>query len=414
MNIRIKNYLLLIAFLPFILLALSCSRDTDENPADSPYVVMLSIDGCRWDYPDLADMPHLDLMEEKGVKAESIIPSYPSKTFPNHYTMATGLYPDHHGIVQNNFYDPELEVYFTLGNRALVQDSIFWEGEAIWETAESQGVRTAAFFWVGTESNETYRPSIRKFFDDEIPFRTRVDSAISWLYLPEKTRPHLILFYFEEPDAVGHKYGPESDETKEVLGQLDNLIGVTMDKIGQAQKDLGIDVNFIVTSDHGMGYIPEGQYIFLDEYINAEDVVGYSGSNPAIMIQPQEGRKDEILSALSNVPHLKVWTKDQLPAHYHYGTHKRISDILVEADQGWGVEVKKRDRQYSLGTHGYDPQNRDMHAIFYAMGPSFKEGYSHRSFENVCLYPLLAEILGLDPAQTDGNLDEVKQMLINE
>ena len=412
MKYKLHPFFLLPAFLLFCLpaLFLSCSQDSD----DSPYVVMLSIDGCRWDYPDIADMPHLDLMEEKGVKAESITPAYPSKTFPNHYTMATGLYPDHHGIVHNNFYDPELEVYFTLGNRALVQDSVFWEGEAIWETAESQGVRTAAFFWVGTESNETYRPSIRKFFDDEIPFETRVDSAISWLYLPEKTRPHLIMFYFEEPDAVGHSYGPESDETKAVLKHLDNLIGVTMDKIERAEEDLDIEVNFIVTSDHGMGYIPPDQYIFLLDYIDPEDVRDYAGSNPALMIYPQEGKKDKILASLSEVPHLKVWTKDQLPPHYHYGTHKRIADIIVEADQGWGLEIRERNKQYSFGTHGYDPQNKDMHAIFYAMGPSFKKGYTHPAFEHVCLYPLLAEILGLDPARTDGDLEAVKSMLINE
>jgi len=404
------------AFLFILILGLSffsCSRDSDENPADHPYVVILSIDGCRWDYPDLAEMPHLDLIEERGVKAESIIPAYPSKTFPNHYTMATGLYPDHHGIVQNNFFDPELEVYFTMGNRALVQDSIFWEGEAIWETAESQGVRTAAFFWVGTESNETYRPSIRKYFDDEIPFCTRVDSVVSWLYLPEKIRPHLIMFYFEEPDAVGHNFGPDSDETMAVLAQLDSLIGVAMDGIRQAEIDLDIEVNFIVTSDHGMGYVPPDQFIFLRDHLNPEHVTNYAGSNPAIMIQPQEGKKEEVLSALSDVPHLKVWTKDQLPKHYNYGTNDRVFEICVEAESGWGLEIKERNRKYSLGTHGYDPQNKDMHAIFYAMGPAFKEGYRHQSFENRCLYPLIAEILGLDPEPTDGKLKAVKSMLVN-
>ena len=407
----LKNRILIATFLFLLLFYSSCNNKIEEEPSNIPYVVMLSIDGCRWDYPDMVSMPNLDLMESAGVKADAIIPSYPTKTFPNHYSMATGLYPDHHGIVQNNFYDPELKVYFTMGNRALVEDSIFWEGEAIWETAESQGVRTASFFWVGTESNETYRPSIRKYFDDEIPFETRIDSALSWLYLPEKIRPHLVLFYFEEPDAVGHKFGPDSDETKTVLARLDSLIGVTMDGIKQAEDELNIEVNFIVTSDHGMGYIPPGQFIFLSDHLNPEHVLNYAGSNPAIMIQPQEGRKEDILSSLSGVPHLKVWTKDEMPEHYIYGSHNRIFEICVEADPGWGVEVKERNRRYSLGTHGYDPQNKDMHAIFYATGPVFKEGYRHPSFENVNLYPLLAEILNLDPANTDGDLKNVKMML---
>ena len=372
---------------------------------------MLSIDGCRWDYPEIADMPHLDYMHKQGVKAESLIPAYPTKTFPNHYTMATGLYPDHHGIVQNNFYDPELEVHFTMGNRALVEDSVFWEGEAIWETAEKQGVRTASFYWVGSETNERYHPSIRKYFDDEVPFATRVDSAVSWLYLPEDARPHLIMFYFEEPDGVGHNYGPESEEVKTVLEQLDSLIGVTINKIRKAEADLGIEVNFIVTSDHGMGDIPPDQYIFLSDHINLEDVENYAGSNPSILIKPKEGKKEELLAALSSVPKLKSWSRDELPSHYHYGTNSRIFDIIVEADRGWGVEIKKRNREYSLGTHGYDPHNRDMHAIFYAMGPAFKAGYLHPSFENVCLYPLIAEILELKPAEVDGSLEPVRGML---
>jgi len=417
MKISINNiikpgyYLLIVSILSISLSFFSCSRDRDENPADKPYVIMLSIDGCRWDYPDIADMPNLDLMAEHGVKADAIIPCYPSKTFPNHYSMATGLYPDHHGIVQNSFYDPQTDQFFTMGNREMVEDSIFWEGEAIWETAESQGVRTASFFWVGTESNEYFHPSIRKFFDDEIPFRTRVDSAISWLYLPDETRPHLILFYFEEPDGVGHRFGPDSDETKIVLAQVDSLIGVTMEKISQAEADLDIEVNFIVTSDHGMGYIPPGQYVFLEEHINTDDIFNYAGSNPAYLIQPVEGKQEELYSSLSAIPHLKVWTKNLLPTHYHYGTHERIFDIIVEADPGWGVRLKRSDRGYSLGTHGYDPENKDMHAIFYAMGPAFKSGYSHGSFENINLYPLITEILGLIPASVDGDLDKVKAML---
>ena len=411
MNFRLKTSYLLSALLLSCLFAFSCSRDTDENSADRPYVVMLSIDGCRWDYPDIHDMPNLDKIAAQGVKAEAIIPSYPSKTFPNHYTMATGLYPDHHGIVSNNFYDPDLDMRFSLGNRETVEDARFWGGEPIWETAEKQGVKSAAFFWVGTETDKEFHPSIRKYFDDEIPFETRVDSAVSWLYLPEKSRPHLIMFYFEEPDGVGHGFGPESLETKIVLARVDSLIGVTMNKIDQAEEELGIEVNFIVTSDHGMGYIPEEQNIILDEHIDLDDLEGYSGSNPSYMLQPVEGKMEDIYSTLSSVPHLKIWTKKQLPAHYNYGTNNRVFDLVVEAEAGWGVSLKERNRGYSLGTHGYDPHNKDMQAIFYAMGPAFKSGYTFGSFENVNIYPLLAEIIKLEPAKTDGNIELVRAML---
>ena len=401
---------LLLSFLPALFL--SCSHDTDENPADSPYVVMLSIDGCRWDYPDIHDMDNLKKIGEDGVRAEAIIPSYPTKTFPNHYTMATGLYPDHHGIVANSFYDPETSLFFSIGNRERVEDTRFWGGEPIWETAEKQGVRTASFFWVGSETNSKYHPSIRKYFDDQIPFPTRVDSAISWLYLPEKIRPHLILFYFEEPDGAGHQYGPESDETKLVLSYVDSLIGVTREKIDLAEEELGINVNFIVTSDHGMGYIPPEQNIFLEDHINLDDIEMFAGGNPSIMIQPIEGKTENLMAELSGIPKLKAWKRDNLPAHYHYGSNNRILELIIEADAGWGVRFRKNESGgYSLGAHGYDPVNKDMHAIFYAEGPAFKEGYVHPGFENTCLYPLLAEILNIDPVEVDGNLQDVKGML---
>jgi alkaline phosphatase D len=160
-----------------------------------------------------------------------------------------------------------------------------------------------------------------------------------------------------------------------------------------------------------MGYIPESQNIILDEYIDLDDIAGYAGSNPVYLLQPEEGKMDEVHSELSAIPHLKVWTKDNVPEHYHYGTNNRIFDLVVEAEAGWGVNLKERSRGYSLGTHGYDPANKDMHAIFYAMGPAFKSGYKHNSFDNVCLYPLLAEILKLEPVQTDGQLDQVRSML---
>ncbi len=409
--LRRNNFFVITIILILGLSFFSCARDKADNQADKPYVVILSIDGCRWDYPDIHDMTNLNRIGHQGVKADAIIPSYPSKTFPNHYTLATGLYPDHHGIVSNNFYDPDTDRFFTMGNRDYVRDSSFWGGEPIWATAEKQGVKTASFFWVGTETNSSHRPSIRKYFDDEIPFDTRVDSVVSWLYMPEETRPHLILFYFEEPDAVGHGYGPESKETKIVLARVDSLIGVTMDKIKLAEESLDIEINFIVTSDHGMGYIPESQNIILNEYIDLDDIAGYAGSNPAYLLQPEEGKMDEVYSALSAIPHLKVWTKDNVPEHYHYGTNNRIFDLVVEAEAGWGVNLKERSRGYSLGTHGYDPANKDMHAIFYAMGPAFKSGYTHSSFDNVCLYSLLAEVLKLEPVQTDGELDLVRSML---
>jgi len=369
------------------------------------------MDGFRWDYADKTETPNFDRLVKEGVHAASIIPSFPSKTFPNHYSMATGLYPDNHGIVQNNFYDPELKRTFTIGNRDAVGDSVFWGGEPIWETAEKQGVKSASYFWVGTESNSTFQPSMRKMYDHDFPFSKRIDSVISWLYLPKNDRPHLTLFYFDEPDGVGHDFGPDSPEIIQMISELDQYLGDFLDKLDKAEKDLGIEVNFILTSDHGMGAIPADQNVVLSEIIDPSRMKRVQGGNPVYLISPDEDYLQEFYSLLNGTPGLKVWKKDELPAHYHYGTNPRIEEFIIEASRGWGVSFSERNKGYSAGAHGYDPQNSDMHGIFYAKGPAFKTGFAHESFENVNLYPLIAEILGLTAAPSDGNIENVRPML---
>ncbi len=369
------------------------------------------MDGFRWDYTTMTETPNFDRLAAEGVKAASLKPAFPSKTFPNHYTMVTGLYPDHHGIVQNNFYDPELDRKFTVGNRKAVQDSIFWGGEPIWETAEKQGVKSASYFWVGSETNAYYQPGIRKLYEHNFPFEQRIDSVISWLRLPTKERPHLILFYFHEPDGVGHEYGPESAKTLTEVRYLDSLLGVFLDKLEQVEVDQNIKVNFITTSDHGMGFIPAGQTILLDTFIDMNRIDKVHGGNPMYLLQPDGDYLEDCLAVLDSTPHLKAWKKQNLPASYHYGSNNRILDLVVEAERGWGLGFSGRRQGYSLGTHGYDPENTDMHGIFYARGPAFKTGYTHHTFQNVCLYPLIAEILGIKPAQTDGDLNQVIPML---
>ncbi|MEA1877746.1 MAG: ectonucleotide pyrophosphatase/phosphodiesterase [Bacteroidota bacterium] len=391
----------------FSLLFASCTTEKD-----SPYVIMLSMDGFRWDYASKTETPNFDRLVREGVHAASLIPSYPSKTFPNHYSMATGLYPDNHGIVQNNFYDPELKRDFTIRNRDAVGDSAFWGGEPIWETAEKQGVKSASYFWVGTESNATFRPSTRKMYEHSFPFNNRIDSVISWLYLPKRERPHLTLFYFHEPDGVGHDFGPDSPETIQMISELDKYLGDFLDKLEKAEKDLGIEVNFILTSDHGMGAIPADHNIVLSEIIDSERMKRIHGGNPVYLISPEDDYAQEFYSLLSATPNLRVWKKDELPEHYHYGTNPRIEEFIVEANRGWGLSFSDRKRGYSAGTHGYDPRNSDMHGIFYAKGPAFKTGYVHESFENVNLYSLIAEILRLKPASTDGELKNISSMLV--
>jgi predicted AlkP superfamily pyrophosphatase or phosphodiesterase len=373
-------------------------------------VVVLSMDGFRWDYPAKYHTPNLDRLARAGCRAESLKPSYPTKTFPNHYAIATGLYPDRNGIVQNSFYDPRFGRSFRMGDRQAVQDSIFWEGEAIWESAERQGVKTASYFWVGTESNEYYSPQVRKMYESGIPYPNQLDTVFSWLSLPEGSRPGLILFYFDEPDKTSHDFGPLSNETENVVRRLDRLVGKLAAGLAKISRKTGTDIDLIILSDHGMGTIPDGNQVFLDKEIDLTKIKRINGGNPVITLEPLPEYLDEAYLKLKSVQHLKVWKKEDLPAHYHYGTHPRIPALVVEADSAWGVEIRQRD-QYSRGMHGYDPDNRDMHGIFYAKGPSFKTGTVQPTFENVNIYSLLAELLKIAPAKTDGSLGPLKGML---
>ncbi|MFA5816265.1 MAG: ectonucleotide pyrophosphatase/phosphodiesterase, partial [Bacteroidales bacterium] len=375
-------------------------------------VVVLSMDGFRWDYPAIYHTPNLDRLAKAGCRAESLKPSYPTKTFPNHYAIATGLYPDHNGIVQNSFYDPKLDRVFRMGDRQAVQDSIFWEGEAIWETAEKQGVRTASYFWVGTESNERYRPEKRKIYEDGFPFKQQIDTVFRWLSLPSEERPELIMFYFDQPDKISHDFGPVSKETEKEVRRLDRLVGDLINGLKRIEKKSGLEIDLIILSDHGMGYIPEGQQVFLENVLDLKKIKRINGGNPVINLEPEPAYLDEVYNRLRSAPHLKVWKREELPARYHYGTHLRIPQLIVEADSAWGLEIShKAQVKYSLGMHGYDPDNRDMQGIFYAAGPSFKKGFVQPTFENVNIYELLAKLLEITPAKTDGDLNAVKGML---
>ncbi len=344
-----------------------------------------------------------------GIKAESLQPSFPSKTFPNHYTIATGLYPDHHGIVLNTFYDPETDRYYAIKDRKAVEDGTFYGGEPIWNTAEKQGIKAGTFFWVGSEADiEGMLPSYTKKYDHNFPFEQRIDSVISWLQLPDALRPHLILWYMHEPDSKGHKYGPDSEEMKKEIVYLDSLVGVFMAKVEKLP--IADKINVIVTSDHGMGNISDERKVVLSQSVNMDWIEIIQGYNPAYIIKAKEGYIDSLYLQLKQTPHITTWKSGELPERLHYGTNPRTLDIVVVADSSWSI-VEKDKKRVGNGTHGYDNANKDMHAIFYAYGPAFKKGYSTPAFINVDIYPLIAHIMGLKPAKNDGKFDDVKGML---
>ncbi len=370
------------------------------------------MDGFRWDYTDSVNTPHFDAIEKIGVKAESMQASFPSKTFPNHYTLVTGLVPNNHGIVNNSFFAPEYDEVYSIGNRETVQNGKFYGGEPIWNTAEKQGLKAASYFWVGSEADiQNMHPSIWKPYEHHFDFYQRADSVISWLSLPESQRPHLITWYVHEPDHSGHAYGPHSTKIDSVIQNMDALLGYFMNEL--SKHPLADKINVIITSDHGMENISPEKTIFLNQLLKENWTTHIIGGNPIYNIQAEQGCKDSVFNALSGVVGISCYKNPDLPKYLNYGSNPRCLDFTLVADSAYSILRKESNRGYSKGTHGFDISNKNMNAIFYAYGPAFKKGYHHPEFKNVSVYPLMCQILSLIPAPNDGDFQEVKEMLID-
>lgn len=367
----------------------------------APYVVMVSADGFRHDYRQLYPTPNLDRIASEGLAAEAMLASFPSSTFPNHYTLATGLYPSRHGIVNNTFYDPGRKEMYMIRDRAKIEDGTFYGGTPLWVLAEQAGMRSATFFWVGSEADvKGTRPSYYYRYDGKIPNQRRVDQAIEWLQLPEAERPHLVMLYFSIVDSRGHRYGPQSDEVQAAVVEVDTLVG----QLDRRLQELNIPVNLIVTSDHGMVEVNKEVSILPERMADLSEFTIAKGSalwmlhtdNQAV-IQPTYERLKE-----NTGPHLQVYLKEDIPAHLHFRGHERIGDIVLISDPpymitSWGFPK-------STGAHGFDPKSEDMKTIFLAKGPNITAGTSMPPFENVHVYPLVASLLGLKvPKDIDGS-----------
>lgn len=395
-----KHLILVIYLLVVLTYQLAAQSDTSQ------VTVILSLDGFRWDYPLTGSTPNLNQIASKGVKAVSLIPSFPSKTFPNHYTMATGLVPDHHGLVNNTFFDAELGLIYSIGNAETRYNPAFYGGEPIWVTAKKQGVKTASFYWVGSELPiKGIQPDYWKKYDESVSFSQRIDTVISWLRIPKQARPRLIMAYYHEPDAVGHHFGPDAPETLNMIHQLDSLVGVLFNRI-QNLPDAN-RINFIVVSDHGMAKINPNQHTTLREFIPENWPVQIIGGNPNYNIYAEANWIDSCYSALQNARYLKVWRANEVPEQLNYGHNSRVGGLIVVADSSSSVTLNKPREEYEEGTHGYDVRNTDIHAIFYAIGPAFKQGYVQPAFINTNIYAILAYLLSIEPVKTDGNINNV-------
>lgn len=397
-----KKHFTSLLFFIFLLFSFALQAQTNKET----YVVLVSMDGFRWDYQKQFNLPNSKQIANEGVHAKSMKPSYPSKTFPNHYSIVTGLYPDHHGIINNVFYDSAMNESFSLSSNAK-NDSRFYGGNPIWNVAEQQGIKTASFFWPGSDLDQR-RPSYYKNYDSKIPYETRIDTVLKWLQLPEKQRPHLVTLYFDEPDHTGHNFGPLSPENKKMVIKMDSIMGELSRRLDQLT--IGKQINLIIVSDHGMADISNDKKVAVLDYLKPEWLGYKEVINPIMSLQAKPGFQDSIAIALKKVPHIKFWKSSEVPKRLHYGTNPRVHDFVIEAEKGYSL-VSKESTYIKGGTHGYDNDEKDMHAIFYAKGPAFKVDKKVGTFQNVSVYPLIAHILGLQIEEVDGKLSEVENML---
>lgn len=372
------------------------NRENDVKQQQKPYVILISIDGFRWDYADKYHAENLLKFSEKGVRAVSMIPSYPSFTFPNHYTLVTGMVPSRHGLIANHFYDAEKEAFYSIRDPKALKDGSWYGGIPLWTLAEQQKMLTASYFWAGSEAEiGGWRPSYYYPYNEITPMDRRIGTVRRWLELPAGKRPHLIHFYFPEVDHAGHRYGPDSPETKRAVLRVDSCIGALAEEVMAT----GLPVNFLVVSDHGMTEIDTGNPLRLPAGFDREKFIIPPGGEVIHLFAKE--RKDilpayELLS--SHAEFSRVYLREDLPGNLVSGdsatVRNRFGDIVLISE--WPRVFNLSSRRTLPGGHGFDPTTvKDMHTIFYAWGPHIKENIEVSSFPNTDVFPLVAALLEL-------------------
>ena len=369
------------------------------------YVVLVSLDGFRWDYAKRDGAAHLLALGKRGVWApEGMLPSYPSLTFPNHFTIVTGLYPEHHGLVANSFYDPATQARYASSDPQAVTDGSWYNGIPLWSLAESQGMRSACLFWPGSEAKIAgFQPTYYLHFDDKIDDVDRIRQVLAWLRLPAADRPHFITLYYSEPDHEGHEFGPDAPETKAAVLKVDGLVG----KLKAGLDATGLPIDLVVVSDHGM-IKAEGGWITLDQFA---DLTGFETAGSLLYGKTEEDRARVYNQHKKASSQFVVYRRKDVPAALNYSQNPREGDPVVIATGPYAIRAHAppadaTDRPPTIGMHGFDPRKLpQMKASFFAAGPDILEGKTVAPFENVNLYPWLAHLLGLAPPRTDGSLD---------
>jgi predicted AlkP superfamily pyrophosphatase or phosphodiesterase len=383
------------------------TKTNSKASLEKPYVMLISLDGYRADYTDLFKPKHLLQFRDSGLSSMSLIPVFPSKTFPNHYSIVTGLYPENHGIVANQFYDfsrVENRQFYKLSLAKEVTDGSWYGGTPLWVAAEKNNLLSACYFWPGSEATiQDTKPTYYKVYNGNIPNSERIQQVVRWLQMPAEHRPHFLTLYFSDIDTMGHEYGTDSNELKFAIKKVDDELGFLFDEI----KKLKLPINIIVVSDHGMTNLDHQKIIYLDDFANFENVTT-ADSGPQMFIY-SHNLAPEILSKIytdlkKNETNFRVYWRKDLPKNLHFSKNQRAGEIIIVAEPPYSIALRGKNHQIPVATHGFDSQkNKDMHGIFYAMGPNIKNG-KMPAFTNIDIYPFILKILNLpQPQKIDGS-----------
>ena len=363
-----KLFLLLAVFL-----SINCASDIDRGQQ----VLLISFDGFRPDYLSKTETPNFDKLIQNGVTAEGLIPIFPTKTFPNHYAIATGLYPENNGLIGNSMYDPEMDARYSMGDRSAVENPDWYLGEPIWNTVQKAGKKAGTMFWIGSEAPiQNMRPAHWKSYDGSLPNEARIDTVLHWMTAINDP-VDLGTVYFSFVDSQGHRYGPDSKEVVESIQKADTLIGYLMNKLEQL--DPAGSINLLIVSDHGMIEVSTDKKVVLDEYLDPDiiDIISYS---PALMFNVEGGYEEDVYKSLKeSEENFKIYSKADIPERYHLKNNKRVPEFLMVAEEGYTINTQQyfdsRGNTYpSGGAHGFDNANTKMDALFIAYGHAFKKG----------------------------------------
>jgi predicted AlkP superfamily pyrophosphatase or phosphodiesterase len=411
MKIRFRNWLVCLC-----LILLAGCAGTGNSPsvaARDRILILVSLDGFRWDYLQKfkAETPNLNRLAVEGVHAQRLIPAFPSLTFPNHHTIVTGLWPAHHGIVNNRMYDPNFDAEFNIANNPGPTNGRWWGGEPIWVTAIKQGRVADCMFWPGSAAEIAgVRPTQWKPYDGKVSPDECVDGGLAWLAQTNQ-RPSFLTLYFHQVDTESHRRGVESPQVRRAASELDEAVGRLVRGLHRLQLDDIADV--IIVSDHGMTDLSTNRIIVLGDLVDLK-TVRVDASGAIAGLRPLDGNVDKLYDQIAvRQNHFKVYRRENMPARYHYTCNPRIPPVVLVADEGWYISRRKLDpeRTFESATHGFDPELKSMGATFIAWGPAFRHGVTLPPVQNVNIYNLMCATLGLKPAPNDGDNSLVREVL---